>query len=41
MKKVSAIVCAFNEEGTLENVLRSVSESPLISRGALTLVLTR
>jgi len=31
MKKVSAIVCAFNEEGTLENVLRSVSESPLIN----------
>jgi len=31
MKKVSAIVCAFNEEQTLENVLRSVSKSPLIN----------
>ena len=31
MKKVSAIVCAFNEERTLENVLRSVSKSPLIN----------
>ena len=31
MKKVSAIVCAFSEELTLENVLRSVSKSPLIN----------
>ena len=31
MKKVSAIVCAFNEEKTLESVLRSVCESPLIN----------
>ncbi len=31
MKKVSAIVCAFNEEQTLEKVLRSLSKSPLIN----------
>ena len=31
MKKISAIVCAFNEELTLENVLRSISKSPLIN----------
>lgn len=31
MKKVSAIVCAFNEERTLENVIRTVSVCPLIN----------
>ena len=31
MKKVSAIICAFNEEKTLENVIRTASECALIN----------
>ena len=31
MKKVSAVICVFNEEKTLENVIRAVIEYPLIN----------
>ena len=31
MKRISAIICAYNEENTIENVIRAVSQSKLIS----------